>query len=145
MIRDFSIKDIDAVMKLWLDTNIQAHDFIESSYWNDNFKLVKEMMPQAMINISEFDNKIQGFIGITGDYIAGIFVSNEAQSKGIGKQLLDHVKDTHSKLSLQVYKKNDRAVRFYLREGFTISSEQIDETTGEIEFVMEWKKQVYNN
>jgi len=138
MIRDFSIKDIDAVMQLWLDTNIQAHYFIESSYWNDNFKLVKEIMPQATINISECDNKIQGFIGTTGDYIAGIFVSNELQSKGIGKQLLDHVKDIHSKLSLQVYKKNHRAVNFYLKEGFTISSEQIDKTTGEIEFVMEW-------
>jgi len=141
VIRDFSAKDINVVMQLWLDTNIQAHNFIESSYWNDNFNLVKEMMPQATINIYESDKKIQGFIGVTGDYIAGIFVSNEVQSNGIGKRLLDYAKDTRSKLSLQVYKKNDRAVRFYLREGFTVSAEQMDETTGEIEFVMEWKKQ----
>lgn len=140
MIRDFSIKDIDVVMQLWLDTNIQAHSFIESSYWNDNFKLVKEMMPQATINIYECDNKIQGFIGVTGDYIEGIFVSDEVQSNGIGKRLLDYVKDTHSKLSLQVYKKNDRAVGFYLREGFNASAEQMDETTGETELIMEWGK-----
>lgn len=140
MIRDFRVLDMDRVMKLWLDTNILSHDFIKKSYWQSNFNAVKEMIPNSTIFVYEQNGIVQGFMGLMDSYIAGIFVDNESQSKGIGKQLLHHAKDKYNKLSLQVYKKNDRAVHFYLREGFSIITEQIDENTGETEFVMNWTK-----
>ncbi|WP_434305351.1 GNAT family N-acetyltransferase [Clostridium botulinum] len=73
-------------------------------------------------------NEIQAFIGLIGNYIEGIFVSNEFQSKGIEKELLDYEKAKNNELSLSVYnlsvyKKNNRAVRFYLREGFFVAVE----------------------
>jgi len=45
-------------------------------------------------------------------------------------------------LSLQVYKRNYRALKFYLREDFVVSREQVDENTGEVELVMNWTKGV---
>lgn len=139
MIRDFRTTDIDRIMQLWLDTNISAHNFINSRYWRDNFESVKEMMPKATIYVYEQNDEIQAFIGLIESYVAGIFVSSDLQSKGIGKLLLDYSKGENNNLSLCVYKKNERALNFYLREGFTISTEQVDENTGEIEFVMQWK------
>ena len=62
----------------------------------------------------------------------------EAQSKGIGKQLLDYVKGIKKRLSLSVYQKNIRAVRFYKREQFQILQESTDENTGEKEYQMMW-------
>ena len=62
------------------------------------------------------------------------------QSSGIGNALLDYAKETNSELSLQVYKRNERAVKFYLREGFHVINEQTDENTGETELVMKWEK-----
>lgn len=44
------------------------------------------------------------------------------------------------RLTLQVYQKNAPAVQFYLREGCSISKEQVDEETGEIEYFMEWRQ-----
>ena len=73
-------------------------------------------------------------------YIAGIFTNPTCQSRGIGKALLDYAKETNSELSLQVYKRNERAVKFYLREGFHVINEQTDENTGETELVMKWEK-----
>jgi putative acetyltransferase len=140
MIRNVKEDDIDRIMELWLDTNIESHNFIDNNYWKSNFESVKEMMPQATIYVYEIDNQILGFIGLIDDYIAGIFVSSDMQSKGIGKKLLDYAKCKHNNLFLQVYKKSARAVNFYLREGFIQSKEQMDENTGEIEFVMEWRK-----
>ena len=64
---------------------------------------------------------------------------------GIGKHLLEYVKQTHSTLSLGVYQKNKRAVSFYLREGFSILSEELDEATGETEYTMIWKEKMENN
>ena len=55
------------------------------------------------------------------------------QSRGIGKILLDYIKDKKDRLQLKVYQKNVRAMSFYQREGFTIQSEGMDEFTGEKE------------
>ena len=140
MIRKFKYNELDIVMKLWLETNIMAHGFINKSYWQENYEMVKKMLPNSSIFIYEDNNVIQGFVGLMDSYIAGIFVDANSQSKGIGKALLDNVKENHSELSLQVYKKNVRAVKFYLREDFVVSKEQIDENTGEVEFVLNWMK-----
>ncbi|MEL7564729.1 MAG: N-acetyltransferase [Dehalobacterium sp.] len=140
MIREFKIDELETVMKIWLETNIKAHDFIDESYWQGNYELVKEMLPNATIFVYEDDNAIKGFVGLMENYIAGIFVNLNSQSKGIGKALLDYVKENHSELSLQVYRKNIRAVKFYIREDFIVLKEQIDENTGEVELVINWTK-----
>ena len=46
MIRQYNEDDIDAVMQIWLDTNIRAHNFISSGYWRINFDMVREMLSQ---------------------------------------------------------------------------------------------------
>ena len=71
-------------------------------------------------------------------YLEGIFVKEVAQSKRIGKQLLDCAKEVKSTLRLSVYRKNEKAIKFYLREKFSIQSENVDDNTGEKEFVMVW-------
>jgi putative acetyltransferase len=137
MIREFKETDLNSIMRLWLETNISAHNFIDENYWIGNYDQVRQMMPKATIYIYE-ENSIKGFTGLSGIYIAGIFVESNSQSKGIGKALLDHIKERNKELFLHVYKKNKRAVRFYLREGFVIDNEQIDKNTDEIELVMRW-------
>lgn len=49
-------------------------------------------------------------------------------------------KHQKEKLHLSVYQKNTRAIRFYQREGFEIQCENLDEDTGEKEYVMIWKR-----
>lgn len=75
---------------------------------------------------------------LSGSHIAGIFVDGAAQSGGIGKALLDYMKDKRPALELCVYEKNKRAVRFYEREKFQSASEGIDKDTGEKEIIMAW-------
>ena len=138
MIRKLQKTDINRVADIWLDTNLKAHDFISVKYWENNFELVKEMLLQAEVYVYEKDQKIQGFIGANGEHIEGIFVSDEKQSQGIGKLLLDYVKDKKHKLSLNVYQKNIRAMHFYQREDLEIQREDFDQATGEKEYVMIW-------
>lgn len=142
MIRILEETDLTAVMQIWLDTNVKAHNFIPEEYWTANYAAVKEMLPQAEVYVYEDDDthQITGFIGLTENYIAGIFIKEVVQSKGIGKQLLNYVKEIKSTLSLSVYQKNVRAVSFYQREHFIIQSENIDDDTNEKEFIMNWRK-----
>lgn len=139
MIRKLQKVDINRVADIWLKTNLKAHFFIPEQYWISNYEFVKEMLPQAEVYVYEDDKMIQGFIGINDEYIEGIFVSDEMQSRGIGKMLLDYIKDKKDRLQLKVYQKNVRAMSFYQREGFTIQSEEMDEFTREKEYLMNWE------
>ena len=141
MIRELQKADIDRVAGIWLDANLKAHDFISAQYWENNFELLKEMLPQAEVYVYETETGIQGFLGLNGEYIEGIFVSEEAQSRGIGKLLLNHAKGRKSALRLNVYQKNMRAIRFYQREGFQIQREGLDAATGEPEYEMLWRRE----
>ena len=139
MIRTLQKTDINQVSRIWLNSNLKAHFFIPEQYWISNYEFVKEMLPQAEVYVYENNNKIQGFIGVKDEYIEGIFVADEMQSHGIGKKLLDYIKNKKAKLQLNVYQKNVRAMSFYQREGFTIQSEEMDEFTREKEYVMNWE------
>lgn len=139
MVREYRAEDLDAIMRIWLETNISAHSFIEKEYWENHYDMVKKMIPEATVYVYEEDSIIQGFIGIMDGYIAGIFVLEVYQSCGIGKKLLEYAKAKNDKLTLQVYQKNKRAIDFYLREKFVITNEQVDEETGEADLTMVWK------
>ena len=140
MIRELRKVDINKVAEIWLDTNIKTHYFISAQYWKSNFELVKELLLQATVYVYEDKQEIQGFIGLSNEYIEGIFVSDEMQSCGIGKLLLDYIKNKKIRLRLNVYQKNARALSFYQREGFDIQSEGVDDVTGEKEYTMLWQQ-----
>lgn len=140
MIRELRKADIDSVADIWLDTNRKAHAFIPASYWESNFASVKEMLPQAEVYVYENDKGIQAFLGLSGEYIEGIFVSEGAQSRGIGKCLLDCAKDRKPALRLNVYQKNVRAIRFYRQEGFQIRRSGLDVAPGEPDYEMLWRR-----
>jgi len=141
MIRKLQEEDIETVITIWKEENIKAHDFISASYWYSQIDMMKRELPQSEVYVYlDSKDNIVGFIGLAGEYIAGLFVSQKKQSSGIGKQLLDYVKTQKNKLTLEVFEKNQRAIDFYQREGFMIKKENIDEDTGEKEFVMVWKK-----
>ena len=141
MIRPLQKADIDRIADIWLDTNCKAHAFIPASYWERNFTAVKEMLPQAEVYVYETETGIQGFLGLNGEYIEGIFVSEEAQLHGIGKCLLDYAKNRKPALRLNVYQKNMRAIHFYQREGFQIQREGLDAATGEPDYEMLWQRE----
>ena len=103
---------------------------------------MKSLLPEAEVYVYEDDaaEEIIGFIGLMDTFVAGLFVKDGMQSKGIGKQLVDYAKDEKERLSLTVYQKNERAVRFYQREQFAVDHEQVDENTNESEYVMVWCK-----
>ena len=140
MIRKFNKDDLEQVTQIWLEVNTRTHHFIPETYWTAQLNMVKELLPQAELYVYEKNGKILGFVGLSDHYIAGIFVSSISQSQGIGKELLDYAKSIKAKLSLNVYQKNERAIKFYQREKFIIEAGNRDENTGEQEFLMVWER-----
>ena len=133
--------DINIIMEIWLESTIRAHSFIEKNYWVNNYDLVKtKYIPYSKTYVYEEGNKIKGFISIIeNNFIGALFVDNNSQGNGIGKKLLDFAKEEYKSLSLAVYKENEKALKFYLREGFSIVKEQVNEDSKRLELIMEYK------
>ncbi len=141
MIRRFEKKDINTVMQIWKNENIKAHKFILKEYWEGNYNFVKETLPNTEIYVYIIKEKIVGFVGLANNYIEGIFVDTNNQCNGIGTSLLNKVKESRNNLTLNVYKKNINAISFYKKNGFVITSKNIDNNTKEIEYTMTWNKE----
>ena len=101
---------------------------------------MKKAILDAQVYVYEEDKIVVGFVGIVDGYIAGIFVEEKKQNKGIGKQLIEECKRRYTKLNLKVYEKNKRAIQFYQREDFKIRNKKLEKDTQEIELLMEWNR-----
>lgn len=137
-IRPFELGDTETVLRIWLDGNLQAHRFIPAAYWKSNIGFMRSALSQAELFVCSVGGEIVAFVGLQGDYIAGIFVREDHRSEGIGHRLLAYLEQRHEQLRLSVYEKNARAVKFYSKEGFAIVEKRTDEPTGETEYVMTW-------
>lgn len=86
MIRKFETKDTERVMQIWLEANMEAHDFVPDEYWLSQYESVQKQLLQADIK--------------------------KYRSMGIGKGLLECIKKNYPAFSLNVYQKNRRAVEY---------------------------------
>ncbi len=131
--------ELERVSRIWLNSNLEAHDFIDKNFWLDNYQMVKEQFKNAEIYV-DVEQEVRGFVGLQGNYIAGIFVDKKYRNQGIGKKLIKFLKRDHQELSLNVYDKNIQAKQFYERNGFEASIQSVEEETGEEETRLVWKK-----
>lgn len=140
MIRKFNVDDTVKVMTIWTKGNFKAHPFIEKDYWLENFNRVKEeYLYKSETYVYIENDEIKGFISLLNkSYIGALFVKNDYIRQGIGKKLLNFVKDKYNSLTLNVYERNVDAILFYNAMGFRNVKIQIDEDTGEKEYIMEW-------
>ena len=143
MIRKFKDEDTTAVMTIWTKGNFEAHSFIDKDYWLLNYNKVKdEYLKKSETYVYTENNEIKGFISIlNNEYIGALFIKREYRKQGIGRKLINFVKDKYDKLTLNVYEKNINAILFYTKLGFINQKIQIDDKTNEKEYVMEWRKE----
>lgn len=142
MIRGFTPKDTPRIMEIWLAASREAHSFIPITYWEATAPLVEqEILPRAQTTVFEAQGEVIGFLSlIEGDHIGALFVAPEHQGQGVGSALMEQCKAGKELLTLAVYRKNQRAVAFYQRQGFALLQEHIDEATGQLELLMAWRR-----
>ena len=98
----------------------------------------EKYLPLAENFIFEEEGQLAGFISLVGERVCALFVAPEMQGRGIGRALLEHAKILKGRLSLRVYRENERALSFYEKCGFVAAGEEVDEYTGCVQILMEW-------
>lgn len=141
MIHKWQSNDTAPLLKLWMDSTIFAHPFIEELYWRESEPIVRDVyLPAAQTWVWESEGEIKGFISILESrFVGALFVAPDALGQGIGRALLNYARQFYPALSLEVYQKNSRAVNFYHAQGFRIEDSAWQEATGQPTWIMHWQ------
>ena len=99
----------------------------------------KPYIPASDTYVFTEDEIIKGFFSLQGNTLSAMFVSPDFQGKGIGKQLMNKAKSLRNKLLLTVYRENPKSINFYKKCGFGIIKEKVDDHTGHLEILMEYR------
>jgi GNAT superfamily N-acetyltransferase len=96
-------------------------DHLESmaQFWGDLFET-------DLAWVAETDERIVGFCARCDDNIAALYVAPEARNLGVGKALLDLAKADRDWITVWAYEKNEKARRFYRREGLIEISREME-------------------
>jgi len=96
------------------------------------------------VHIAARQGRIVGFIAFNDETVDHLYLLPEAQGMGIGHQLLNIAKQCTERLQLWTFQRNERAKRFYAKNGF----KSIKETDGndneekEPDVLLEWTSAV---
>lgn len=141
MIRTLRSDDLDKAVSIWFAASIKAHDFISEEFWSSQKQNMRDLyLPNCESWVYESEGDILGFISYYEGDIPAIFVDPKSQSNGVGTQLLNHIKDKYSTLTLTVYAENERTHQFYLHHGFIDVGHCVCEHTGKDQIEMSWAK-----
>ena len=136
MIRKATAKDLSRIAEIQIfNYRLFFYPIFRSDeYYFDELQvpaLMKEY-ESALDSLYVYDDGVvKGFIKIEGTYIARLFVEPVLQNGTIGSQLLEYAVKEHDADHLWALEKNEKAIRFYERHGFTATGEKKpeDDTT----------------
>lgn len=124
MIRKYNEIEIPILIGIWEKASTIAHPFLDAEFTQMVKKAMTEMyLPNSDTWVYVESNRIIGFISMIGNEIGGLFVSPEHHSKGIGTSLVNHIKEFHKELEVEVFKLNKIGKPFYEKYGFKVFKE----------------------
>lgn len=132
MIREYKPEDQQQTLDVWYNASVIAHHFLDEAFFEQERKNLSEgSFSNVETWVYEQDGKIVGFIAMIENEVGGLFVEPDFQGRGIGRQLMDHVRQSREYLELEVFKENAIGRRFYDRYGFKLVKEQTNKETGQ--------------
>lgn len=119
MIRKREEKHNNEIINVWYEASSLAHPFLEADFVEKAKKDLRDIyIPNTETWVYEDNNAVIGFISMLGTEIGGLFVLPNNHFKGIGTQLVNFIKESHSELDVEVFEKNAIGRAFYEKYGF---------------------------
>jgi putative acetyltransferase len=142
-LRPYSASDEGAAIDLWFRTWTKAYPSIDFTQrlegWRARWR--DELVPAARIVVAEQAGAMIGFVTIdTSGYLDQLVVDPDAWGSHLGKALVAEAKSmSPSGINLLVNTDNARAIRFYERNGFVHTHDDVNPVSGRKVYGMAWK------
>lgn len=145
-LRPYQPQDFEPAMQVWVTSWQATYPEIDFSarldWWKQRW--LNELIPVGEIIVAADDDKnIVGFVVLTPatGYLDQLVVAPAWQGSNLAKSLLDYVKGrSEGTVELHVNQSNARALRFYEREGFTITHKAVNLYSGLPTYHMCWEQ-----
>jgi len=106
-------------MRIWRAASEVGHPFLTAADLDRQAAAVRDIyLPQAETWVLADGDRVQGFIGLLGSFVGGLFVDPACHRGGIGLALIEHAGKLKGALSVEVYEANSGARQFYRKAGF---------------------------
>lgn len=142
-LRAYTAGDEDAAIDLWFRTWQQAYPSIDFAQRLDGWRARwrDELVPVAQIVVAEQNGAMMGFVTIdTSGYLDQLVVAPEAWGSNLGNVLIGKAKAmSPGGITLLVNTDNARAIRFYERNGFVHTHDDVNPVSGRRVYGMVWK------
>jgi len=146
MIRPARPEEYDEVARVWM--NSWASTGLEDA---SNFLLAKlrARIPQEIekgwsLFVADDDGAIAAMLALhlPDIYLDQLFVAPEYQGRNVGRQLLGFTRQLlPDEIQLRCVRENEKAWRWYEREGFGFEKEAVEPMTGFVMKYYRWKKE----
>jgi putative acetyltransferase len=142
-LRRYRVEDEDAAIELWLRTWQLAYPSIDFAarvpWWRERWR--SELVPNADIIVAEEAAVQIGFVTIdSGGYLDQLVVSPDHWGSPLATALVDEAKRlSPGGVTLKVNADNDRAIRFYQRNGFVHDGEDVNPSSKRLILKMAWR------
>ena len=144
VVRAMRPEDLDATLDMWVAAWQAAYPAIDFSARRDwaraHIAELKRTGSHALV--AACGGRIVGALVVdpaTG-YLDQIVVASEFQGRGIGEVLLARARAIAPEgLELNVNQDNARAIRFYEKQGFAVTGEDVNPRSGAPIFKMSWR------
>lgn len=122
---DYSLRNetlIDKLTIIWQKSVEATHLFLSPQD-------IKDILPQVVIGLKQIpillvsftdDDAPIGFAGIADDKLEMLFLSPDYFQQGIGYKMISSAIQDYKIKYVDVNEQNPKALKFYLRQGFTI-------------------------
>ncbi len=107
-----------AIMRGW----IAETDWFPSRHAAaEDTPFILSKIDRGQVWVADGAERIAGFVALEEDFLSCLYVDRAHRRRGVGKRLLDHAKALVPGFTLWTFAANDRARRFYLREGLVVT------------------------
>jgi putative acetyltransferase len=143
-LRPYRAADEDAAIELWRRTWQLAYPQLDFTarlgWWRERWR--SELVGTATITLAESAGQLVGFVTVDPAtlYLDQIVVAPEAWGSRIAHALLGEAKRlSPSGLDLKVNADNARAIRFYEKQGFSVTGTDLNPRSGAPIRKMAWR------
>ena len=143
-LRPYVAADEDAAIELWRRTWQQHYPHLDFAarvpWWRERWR--NELVASATITVAESAGSLIGFVTVDPKtrYLDQIVVAPEAWGSGVAAALIAEAKRlSPGGLDLAVNADNARALRFYEKQGFAVTGDDVNPISGAPVRKMSWR------
>jgi putative acetyltransferase len=130
-LRPYATADEDATIELWRRTWQQHYPHLDFTarvpWWRERWR--NELVPTAMVTVAERQGAVVGFVTVDPKtrYLDQLVVAPEAWGSDVAPVLMAEARRlSPAGLELAVNADNVRAIRFYEKQGFVVTGNDVN-------------------